>query len=137
MSTENKNIARTVIESFNRGDLDAMVQVIGDNYVYHGPTGDISGREGYRQLAQMYRTGFPDVEMMIEDQIAEGDKVVTRVTARGRHLGDFAGLAATGKAVAVPLILIDRIANGRIAESWEAFDQLGILQALGAIPVTA
>jgi steroid delta-isomerase-like uncharacterized protein len=137
MSTENKNISRASIEAFNRGDIDAMVQIVSDNYVYHGPTGDISGRNAYRQLVQMYRTGFPDVVMSIDDQIAEGDKVVTRATARGRHLGDFAGLAPTGKAVAVPLMLIDRIENGRIVESWEAFDQLGMLQALGAIPAAA
>jgi len=134
MSTENKRISREFIEAFNRNDFDAMVEFLADNYVYHGPTGDVSGPNGFRQLAQMYRTGFPDVVMSIDDQIAEGDKVVTRATARGRHLGDFAGLAPTGKAVAVPLILIDRIEDGRIAESWEAFDQLGMLQSLGAIP---
>jgi predicted ester cyclase len=79
-------------------------------------------------------TAFPDLHFTIEDQIAEGDKVVNRVTARGTHLGDFRGIPPTGKQVTVAGITIDRIAGGKLVESWTSWDFLGILQQLGVVP---
>lgn len=137
MSTENKAIARRVIEAFNRGDLDAAAGLLAPDYVYHGPNGDLRGPEGWKQLAQIYRSAFPDASMTIDDQIAEGDCVVTRSTATGTHLGELAGVAASRRFVTVPIILIDRIVNGRLAELWEAFDQLGMFQQIGTIPAVA
>jgi steroid delta-isomerase-like uncharacterized protein len=137
MSSDNKAIARKVIEMFNQGKLDAVAELFSTNYLYHGPTGDLSGFAGWRTLAQMYRTAFPDAVMSIDDQVAEGDRVVTRCTARGTHAGPLGSVSASGKIVVVPIILIDRIAGGRLVETWEVFDQLGMLQAIGAIPVEA
>ena len=136
MSMDNKTVARRVIEEFNRGDLEAGAQLLSPDYVYHGPTGDTRGPNAWKELAQMYRTAFPDASMSIEAQIAEGDLVVTRLTARGTHLGDLAGIAPSGLPVVIPILLMDRIVDGRLAESWEAFDQLRMLQAIGAIPLS-
>jgi predicted ester cyclase len=71
---------------------------------------------------------------VVEDQLAEGDRVGTRFTARGTHAGSFLGIPATGKAIAVEGIAIDRFAAGKLVESWLVYDRLGLLQQLGAVP---
>jgi predicted ester cyclase len=82
----------------------------------------------------MYRTAFPNIHVTIEDQIAEGDKVVTRWTGHGTHQGELMGIPPTNKAVTVTGIAIDRIVAGKIVEHWENFDQLGMLVQLGVVP---
>jgi steroid delta-isomerase-like uncharacterized protein len=85
----------------------------------------------------MYRAAFPDLKITVEDQIAEGDKVVTRWTAEGTHDGDLPGLPASGRSSTVTGIGIDRIEGGKIVEAWGNWDTLGMLQQLGAIPAPA
>jgi predicted ester cyclase len=82
-------------------------------------------------------TAFPDMHVVVEDQIAEGDKVVSRLTIRGTLQGDFLGIPPTGKQVSVTGIGIDRIENDKFVESWGNFDALGLMQELGAIPQMA
>lgn len=82
----------------------------------------------------MYRAAFPDVQSTIEDTIAEGDKVVTRWTARGTHRGALMGIPPTGKELTVTGMGILRIEGGRIMEAWGIFDQFGMLQQIGVIP---
>ena len=91
-------------------------------------------REETQQFFRTLRAAFPDGRIMIEDMIAEGDKVVTRYTSRGTHKGDFMGIPATGKKVVGSGIVITRIAEDKIAEDWEEFDGIGFLQQLGVIP---
>ena len=137
MSPDNKAVARKVIELWNQGMLDAEAELFAPNYIYHGPGGDVSGFAGWRTMAAMYRAAFPDAVMSIDDQVAEGDRVATRATARGTHRGPLGSVPASGKHVVIPIILIDRISGGRLVETWETFDQLGMLQAMGAIPAEA
>jgi steroid delta-isomerase-like uncharacterized protein len=80
------------------------------------------------------RAAFPDTRMTIEDEIAEGDKVVIRWTIRGTHKGEYMGIAPTGKEVTVTGISVYRIERGKIVEDWSNNDMLGMLQQLGAIP---
>ena len=134
MSADPKAVARLLIDIFNRGTLDDADGVLASNYRYRGPGGELHGASGWKHLAQMYRDAFPDVVMTIDEQIAEGDKVVTRFTARGTHRGELAGVAPSGRFVSVPCLSIDRIAGGRIVESFELFDQLGMFQAIGTLP---
>ena len=82
----------------------------------------------------MYKSAFPDAVCTVDDQIAEGDTVATRFTARGTHRGELAGVAASGRHVTVPCLTIDRIVNGKIVEEFEVFDQLGMFQAIGTLP---
>jgi len=82
----------------------------------------------------MYRNSFPDIRFTVDEQIAEGDKVVTRWTAHGTNTGELLGMPATGKSSTVTGIVVDRIVNGKIAESWPIFDQFGMMQQLGIIP---
>ncbi|MBM3134581.1 MAG: ester cyclase [Chloroflexi bacterium] len=137
MSTEeNKAIVRRWVEEcYNKGNLAVADELIATNYVNHSaPLGQAPGREGEKQYATMIRSAYPDFHMAIEDQIAEGDKVVTRYTARGTHKGEFMGIPPTGKEITVTGIHIHRIAGGKVVEGWSEFDQLGALQQLGVVP---
>ncbi len=140
MSEQNKAIARRVLEVFGSGDLDALDGLISANAVDHdtqNPHADIRGPEGSKRTISMYRTAFPDLRITVEDQIAEGDKVVTRWVAIGTHEGDLPGLPASGNKSTVTGIGIDRFEDGKIVEAWTNWDTLGMLQQLGAIPAVA
>lgn len=137
MSTESKQIFRRVVEeAIEGGDFGAFDELIDERIVSHDPSepGPIRGREAYRAAIERYRSAFSGLRIRIDDQIAEGDKVVTRWTATGRHDGDLFGMPATGKDVEFTGIDIDRIENGRIVEEWVNWDTLGLLYQLGVIP---
>lgn len=87
-----------------------------------------------KQLVMMNRNAFPDYACTIDDQIAEGDRVVTRWSMHGTHDGEMMGIPATGKTVTMTGIAIDRFSNGKFAESWLELDTAGMLQQVGAIP---
>jgi steroid delta-isomerase-like uncharacterized protein len=140
MSTEqNKALAlRFIEEIWNQKNLAVAKELMAATYVFHtpgSPPGLQPGPEGFQQFASAFFTAFPDVHTSIEDQLAEGDKVVTRWTSRGTNTGSLFGMPATGKSAIITGITIDRIADGKIVESWDELDQLGMLQQLGVIPV--
>ena len=139
LSETNKTVSRRFFEEvWNKGNLAALNEIIAKDHVNSGPgtlPGLPTGPEGSKQLVTVYRNAFPDVHFTIDEQIAEGDKVVTRWTAHGTHQGELAGIPATGKSSTVTGIAVDRIVNGKIAESWGIFDQFGMMQQLGVIPV--
>jgi predicted ester cyclase len=86
---------------------------------------------------EMFEAAFPRYELVIEDMLGEGDKVAVRATFLGRHEGEFNGIPATHKQVSISLMLIYRIANGKIVEHWMNADSLSLLQQLGAVPAPA
>jgi steroid delta-isomerase-like uncharacterized protein len=134
---ENKALVhRSFEEVFNQGNLDAVEEIFAPDYVLHDPTSpeEIRGTEGMRQYVSMYRSAFPDLQQTIEDQIAEGEKVATRLTGRGTHQGELIGIPPTGNRVEVLGIVINRISGGKIAESWATYDALGMMQQIGAVP---
>jgi steroid delta-isomerase-like uncharacterized protein len=138
--TDPKGITRQMIEEvFNKGRLDLIGELIAPEFVGHDPAlpQDIAGPEGQREVVGSYRTAFPDLEVTIDDQIAEGDRVVTRWTARGTHTGDLWGIPGTGKQVTVTGTSIDRNKDGRIVETWSQWDVLGLMQQLGVVPAAA
>ena len=95
MSEQNKAQVRRVIEEvYNRGDLGVVDEVAASDLVIHASSQEIHGREGAKQYVAALRAGFPDLHFTVEDQIAEGDMVVTRWTARGTHTGEFQGIPA-------------------------------------------
>ena len=134
MSAENKSVIRRWIEAFNRRDLEAGAQLMDANYVRHLPGLESRGAEGFKQVATAFLTGFPDSKLTIEDLIAEDDRVVVRFTVRGTHLGDFAGIPPTNRQIVLPVIMVNQISHGKMSESWEVVDQLGLFQALGSFP---
>lgn len=137
MSEENKALVRRELEEiFSKGNLDAADEVYAPAYVGHDPTEpeEIRGLEGARQYAAVFRSAFPDLHATVDDQVAEGDRVATRFTARGTHQGELEGIAPTGDRVEVPGIVISRIEGGKIVEDWTSYDALGLMQQLGVIP---
>jgi steroid delta-isomerase-like uncharacterized protein len=135
MSEQNKAFVRHIIEEvIGRGNFALVDEFVAADYVGHSPSPEMNTREGHQQFFAYLRRAFPDLQITIEDQIAEGDKVVTRWTAHGTHRAEFAGVPPTGKRVVMNGIDIDRIANGKLVECWTKLDDLGLLQQLGAIP---
>jgi predicted ester cyclase len=136
MSTEdNKALFRRWCEVISQNRLDRVEEIIAPDEVDHAlPPGIPSGLEGVKQLFTLLHTAFPDLQIEIEDLIAEGDEVVGRVTARGTHEGEFMGIAPTGKPVSFNAIDVVRIARGKIVERWSQADNLALLQQLGAVP---
>jgi steroid delta-isomerase-like uncharacterized protein len=136
MQTEtNTTVAsRWYEEVFNAGNLALIDELFAPNFVDHDPSNPLPGLEGVRQLVSMYRGAFPDLHLTIEDEITEGDKVVTRFTARGTHKGPLMGIPPTGKRVTITAIDILRFENSRIAEHWGNQDLLGMMRQIGVIP---
>jgi steroid delta-isomerase-like uncharacterized protein len=138
---ENKAIARREMEElFNHtGNLDVADEIYAPDYVGHEPTsGDTRGVEGAKQFAAAMRSAFPDLSCTIEDQVAEGEQVVTRWTGRGTHQGETEELGPpTGKRMEIAGISIERISEGKVAESWDNYDAMGMMQQLGMVPEAA
>ena len=138
MSTEqNKRIVDRYREQvFNQKDTAAIDTYLASDYVRHDPgaPGQVRGPEGVRQLVSVLFGAFPDIQFTAQDIIAEGDKVVQRLTSRGTHRGEFMGIPPTGKQLDVTAIEIFRLVDGKIAEQWVEADYLGLMQQLGAIP---
>ncbi len=135
MSEQNKTLVRRVFdEVYNAGNLAAVDQLAASDFVIYMPSQEIRGRAGTKQYVSALRTGFPDIHFAIEDQVSEGDRVVTRWIASGTHTGDFQGIPPTGKQVRLTGTDIDRIANGKAVECWSHVDELGMMQQLGVIP---
>lgn len=135
--TESKAVVRRFIgQAFNAGDLGVIDELVDSNYVLHF-TPEVRGPEGMKHLVIMYRTAFPDYACTVDDQIAEGDEVVTRWTVRGTHQGELMGIPPTGKQVTMPGVVIDRIASGQLVETWLQADVLGMLQQLGVVQAPA
>ena len=134
---ENKAVFRRYVEEVgNEGNLE-LAEEIFDRYQAHQADGSVleRGPEDVKRFMGEFREGFPDFHSTIEDMVAEGDKVVTRWTMRGTHRGEFRGIAPTGKQIAVTGIGIFRFSpEGKVVESWDNFDQLGMMRQLGALP---
>jgi steroid delta-isomerase-like uncharacterized protein len=142
MSTEeNKALARHLYdEAWNKGNTDVIDQFLAPNFVGHDADNGLlpaegEGREGIKRQLLAYRSAFPDVHLTIEDQIAEGDKVVSRWVATGTQAGALGRVPPTGKYSSVTGVFIDRFSNGKVVESWSNFDALGMLLQLGILPV--
>ncbi len=135
---ENKALVRRFYEEIDRGNIAALDGLVAPDYINHAPPPfPVSpGLEGLKEAFKTFWTATPG-NHHIEDQIAEGDKVVTRLTAYGKHVGDLPGIPATGKHLTMAAIAIHRIADGKLVEHWSAKDELGFLQQLGVIPSRA
>jgi predicted ester cyclase len=127
-------VLASIEEGWNARRLVIFDELFASNMVDHSLPPDLpQTREGTMQLAVLYWRAFPDLRLIIEDQIAECDKVATRWTARGTHTGDLIGIAPTGKQVVVSGISVNRLLGGKIVETWLAIDQRRMLQHLGLV----
>ncbi len=132
---QNKALARRFYEEIlNQGKLTVADEIMAENYVDHGAPPNLpSGREGFKEFFAMVGKIFPDVQVAVEDMIAEGDEVVTRLTIRGTQKGAFRGFPGTGKRATWTGIDIIRISGGKLAERWSERDFLGMLQQVGLV----
>jgi steroid delta-isomerase-like uncharacterized protein len=134
---ENRAVSRRVAEEvFNGGNVDLADELYAPDYVLHDPSlpEDLHGPEGIKRYAAMTLGAFPDIRVAVEDQVAEGDKVVSRWTATGTHTGDLMGIPPTGRRVEISGVTINRFSGGKIAEDWYQSDDLGMMQQLGVVP---
>lgn len=135
MSEANKAVSRRVFEEVvNQGNLEVLDEFVAPNFV-NQPFG-VTGPAGAKQLVAVLRTAFPDIKATVEEQVAEGDTVVSRVTYRGTHEGPialFGNLPPTGKPVTVSSIIIHRYAGGKLVGGYSLLDLLSMLRQIGAV----
>ena len=135
---ENELVARRFgQEVWGEGDLQAADDVLAEDFVEHNPApGQLSGREGHKQVLTLWRAAFPNLTLTLDDVFAAGEKVALRWTARGTHAADLLGIPATGRDVTLTGIDILRVVEGRIVERWGEFNGIEMLQQLGVLPPT-
>ena len=139
MSVVNKAAARRLYEeAFGQGKTEVVDEVLRPDFVCHDPnseTGEIRGADTIKGEIEYFRQAVPDLTYTVDDQAAEGDKVVTRYTASGTHQGEFFGVAGTGNRIEMSGIQIDRFdESGKMIEEWPEYDLLGAMRQMGAIP---
>ena len=133
MSEGNKAVTRQLIEElFSTGNQEIADEVLAADYVDHSPSRPgLSGPENLKRAVGEWRVAFPDTRNVIEDMVAEGDKVAVRWATYATHRGKFMGIAATGNRIAVTSFGIFRLSGGRIVESWDTFNVVEMMQQLG------
>jgi steroid delta-isomerase-like uncharacterized protein len=130
----NKTVSRQWIEAYNARDDAAQSAVLGPGYVGHAPASlepSPMDSEAWARFLAGFTEGFPDLQLTIEDTVAEGDLVAQRITFNGTHTGEFQGLPATNKRVTFSGLELNRFEDGLVAEHWFQLDALGLLQQLG------
>lgn len=133
---DNKEIVRRFVEAAQtRHDLTAIDAMMSPDFVDHSvPPGLPPDREGVKMQFKMFFSALPDLHAVIHEQIAEGDKVMTRKSLRGTHQGVLFGIPPTGKPISIEVIDILRLHDGKITDHWNMVDQLGLMRQLGTIP---
>jgi predicted ester cyclase len=128
MSTESNKavIRRGFEEGINQGNLSVFDELVAPTYVNHTFPAPVTGPDAMKGAVQAFKTGFPDMQITLEDVLAEGDRVATR--------GYFNGIPATGKAIKVNYSDVWRLEDGKPVENWVQIDMMGLLQQLGVIP---
>jgi steroid delta-isomerase-like uncharacterized protein len=133
-TTDTKLLSRRFYEAYDRDDRQALADMLAPGCAIHMPgVPRPLGRETFLQVSALFADAFTDSVTTFEEQIAEGDTAVTRWVWRVTHRAPFQGIPATGKRVALAGVTIHRIAGGKIVEQWVSFDQLGLLEQIGAL----
>lgn len=135
MSAEqNKAIVRRFHELFDQGDIVGIESLFAPDCVVYQPGMPPLNLEGFRQMETLFATAFADHQTILDDVVAEGDKVYARETWSGTHVGDFNGIPATGKRIQIGVMTMDRIVGGKIVEHRGMFDVQGFIQQFGLVP---
>jgi predicted ester cyclase len=133
---ENKQLCRDYFAAFLARDTDWMAQHISPDFVRHDPglPFEVRGPEGVAQLHDALMPAFPDMELPFADFVAEGDKVLVRLSVQGTHTGPFGELAATGRRIDIGVMDLFQIRDDVLVEHWALLDNLGMMRQLGALP---
>jgi len=128
----NKALVRRFYTEIDKGNIEIIDELVGENYIDHNPPPFPlpPGREGVKEAFRIFQKATPGFHT-IEDQIAEGDRVVTRLTSYGKHEGDLPGAPRTGNEMKMTSITIHRIANGKLVEKWSEKDVMALLTSIG------
>jgi len=138
MATDLKELSRRIFEEvWNNQNPSAADELIASHFIEHDPQSSVQGLEGYKQFVRYYLTAFPDSHFTVEDEISEGQMVVTRWTVTGTHTGNLGAIPATGRRVSVTGISCGRVENGKMVEAWTNWDTLGMMQQLGILSAAA
>ena len=130
---ENKQVLARGFAAMNAGDLDTLMASLAPDYVnYAFP--DAHGPEAMRAVLQSFYDGFPDMQIDVQEMVAEGNTVASRGVMRGTHRGAFMGIPATGKPVEISYIDLWRFVDGKATENWVQMDMLGMMQQIGVAP---
>ena len=132
---ENRSLVRRFYEQvWNQGKVDVTADVFAEGYVRHDlrPTQALPGPEGQAKIARDFRAAFPDLRMIVDLVVAEGDLVAARWTTEGTNTGAWGGRPPTGKRARFSGVNIFRLRDGRVVELWNHRDDLGLAQQLGA-----
>jgi predicted ester cyclase len=138
MSEENKALVRRWVEEvWNKGRADAIDELFDEYGIAHGlsddPLNPLRGPSDFKPFHTLFREAFPNMIVVVEDMVAEGDKVAARCSVRGRHEGDFLERAATQAPVEFTGITIVRVENGKIVEAWNNFDFMTMHKQIGLL----
>ena len=133
---ENKAMVRRFWGVWEEGNIDLVDELLAPDYINHTPASpdQPTGPEGVKGVVAMFRSAIPDLRVVVEDMIAEGDKVVVRYTLEGTHEGELFGVPPTGQRLSIKSIAVERVSDGKIREHWRVTDSLDMMQQLGAIP---
>lgn len=136
MPAENaKAVVRRYFDAYNTQRPEAVMAFVHPDHVYHPPGGgEPMDRRGRQADEAPFFAAFTDIEFVVDDQVAEGDRVASRVTMRCTHTGPYHGRPPTGRRIVITLIGFSRVREGKILEEWAEFDSLGLLQQLGPEP---
>ena len=130
---QNKDFMHRFIEASVASDQAAYKELLAADFVAHLPGGPQNG-EVFLQHNNGFNVAFSERQITVQDLIAEGDKVMARITWRGIHSGDFQGLPPTGKQIVIGAFIVERIKDGKSVEHWSLFDQRSMMKQLGLIP---
>ncbi|NJW52964.1 ester cyclase [Salinimicrobium oceani] len=130
---ENKEVQQKFGDAINSGNLDNLRDLVSQDVKDHDPApNQASGPQGYIDFFTMMRNAFPDMQVEVEQLVADEDNVAFAYTLTGTHQGDFMGVGATNKPIEVRGMQISRFENGKMVERWGSSDELGILKQIGA-----
>ena len=133
---ENKAIVRRFWGVWEEGNIDLVDELLAPDYINHTPASpdQPTGPEGVKGVVAMFRSAIPDLRVVVEDMIAEGDKVAVRCTLEGTQEGELFGVPPTGQQLSIKSIAVERVSDGKIREHWRVTDSLDMMQQLGVIP---
>ncbi len=135
MSEENKWLVNRVYdEAISSGMYDVIDELVAPNYVSHGLPMSVNGPQEFRESIETFRSAFPDLYMLVEEQIADGDRVSNLGYLTGTHRAEFLGIPASGQQIKVNVISIWRFEDSKVAESWVQMDLMSLMQQIGAAP---
>jgi len=132
LSELNKTVARRYFKAYETGDIEAVMEFIDSNHVHHPGGVEPMNLDARKRDEMVFFSAFSNIQAIVEDQIAEGDKVASRVTMYCTHTGEFHGIRPSGKRIAITYIDIALIRAGKIVEEWVEFDMMSILQQISA-----